>query len=490
MANTSPYSVIYAFGDSLSDAGNVSIATSLIGTEPVSPPYATENYGSTSASVFSNGPTWVQDLSVALGIGTLAPSLKGGTDFAYGGAETGGTPQNSGNLTTTAISVPTQLSQFSSAVSKPSATALYTISIGSNDILDVLSNTALNASQQATDVTDAVNNEISDIRSLIGDGAKTLVVFNVPNLGLTPEVLDGLANGSKTPSAALTSLATGLSAQYDSQLATGLATLAAANTTVTIHTLDSSTLLGAAVANPAGFGLSNATTPVWSGNFTSAGSGTLSSTSLVTQDQSVFFDHLHPTASVHNIIGNVAETEVSPSVVYQVDTVTGTPSFTLASAYLGTDTDLHTQFAAIGTDSVALFASTAGTFLQSGAANDILVGSSGNNMLSAGGGSNFLVGGTGTDTFSVDGTGSASTWNAILNFHAGDLLEVAGYKPGTSNISWTDTNGQAGGGATLHIDTTGTGAVYASDTFIGVPLATAQAYTTSSTANSFTVRGV
>ena len=84
------YSAIYAFGDSLSDAGNLSITTSAAGaTEPVSPPYYKQQYGSISGNVFSNGPTWVQDLSIALGLGTLAPSLAGGTDFAYGGAETG-----------------------------------------------------------------------------------------------------------------------------------------------------------------------------------------------------------------------------------------------------------------------------------------------------------------------------------------------------------------------------------------------------------------
>ena len=58
---------------------------------PVSPPYLTQHYGSATGAVFSNGPTWVQDLSIALGLGNLAPSLTGGTDFAYGGAETGST---------------------------------------------------------------------------------------------------------------------------------------------------------------------------------------------------------------------------------------------------------------------------------------------------------------------------------------------------------------------------------------------------------------
>src|SRR5690242_7531767 len=73
-----PFTGIVAFGDSLSDAGNVFIATN--GQLPA-PPYFNGH--------FSNGPTWVEDLSQALGLGTLRPSLAGGTDFAYGSAITG-----------------------------------------------------------------------------------------------------------------------------------------------------------------------------------------------------------------------------------------------------------------------------------------------------------------------------------------------------------------------------------------------------------------
>src|ERR1700676_2560923 len=73
------YSALYAFGDSLSDAGNVSIVTAAaFATDPVSPPYYKEQYGPFAGHVFSNGPVWVQDLSIALGLGTLAPSLAGG----------------------------------------------------------------------------------------------------------------------------------------------------------------------------------------------------------------------------------------------------------------------------------------------------------------------------------------------------------------------------------------------------------------------------
>src|SRR5271154_6437922 len=74
----SAYSTIFAFGDSLSDAGNASIISA--GSNPPSPPYV--------GGHFSNGPTWVEDLSVGLGLGGLKPSLAGGTDFAIGGATT------------------------------------------------------------------------------------------------------------------------------------------------------------------------------------------------------------------------------------------------------------------------------------------------------------------------------------------------------------------------------------------------------------------
>ena len=123
------YSAIYAFGDSLSDAGNLSITTSAAGaTKPVSPPYYKEQYGPITGNVFSNGPTWVQDLSIALGLGTLAPSLAGGTDFAYGGAETGTTPQNASDPEILAISLPAQIVAFQTEVPKTIAErALYTV---------------------------------------------------------------------------------------------------------------------------------------------------------------------------------------------------------------------------------------------------------------------------------------------------------------------------------------------------------------------------
>src|SRR6266705_841732 len=72
-----PYSNVFVFGDSLSDAGNVFVATG--GAVPVSPPYFQGR--------FSNGPTYAADLATRLGV-QATPSLLGGTNFAFGGAWT------------------------------------------------------------------------------------------------------------------------------------------------------------------------------------------------------------------------------------------------------------------------------------------------------------------------------------------------------------------------------------------------------------------
>jgi phospholipase/lecithinase/hemolysin len=314
--SSSTYSAIYAFGDSLSDAGNLSITTSLTGTEPVSPPYYQEKYGSFSGNVFSNGPTWVQDLSTNLGLGTLAPTLAGGTDFAVGGAETGSTPQNAAEPQIQAISLPTQLTEFKTGVPKPSSTALYTLSIGANDILDILSNPNLTAAQQTTDVNDAVSNEISFINQLVSAGAKNLLVLNVPDLGKTPDVMSGKVNGSNTPSAALDAEASTLASNYDTSLESQLGTIATTST-VSLHVINAYALIDNAVANPAGYGLANVTSPVWSGNYTSATSGTLAATTTAAQDQYLFWDELHPTETGHQAITGLASTALGSETALQ-----------------------------------------------------------------------------------------------------------------------------------------------------------------------------
>lgn len=365
------FSAIYAFGDSLSDAGNDTLVTSVaLAPEPVSPPYYGEQYGPVAGNVFSNGPTWVQNLSLGIGLGTLEPSLAGGNDFAYGGAETGSTPQDPNNTTIQAISLSSQFAQFQTEIPKPSANALYTLSIGSNDILDILDTAGLTTQQQTTDVNDSVANEISFINKLDANGAKNLLVMDVPDLGKTPDVMQGLVNGSNTPSAGLDALATQLASEYDSALTSQLATIAAAGT-VNVHVLDAYGLLDNAIANPAEYGLTNVTTPVWSGSFTSASSGTLAAATTAAQDKYLFFDKLHPTETGQQALAATAITDLAGGT-----TLRGT-----AAQYVVADDggSLYIQDTVAGRDgtqvlsgvSTMSFANGIGVFDPTGAAEDL-----------------------------------------------------------------------------------------------------------------------
>ena len=74
----SAFSALYAFGDSLTDTGNVYLAAPGV---PLAPYYNGR---------FSNGPLWVEGLANNLGL-SINPSVGGGTNYAFGGAVTGPT---------------------------------------------------------------------------------------------------------------------------------------------------------------------------------------------------------------------------------------------------------------------------------------------------------------------------------------------------------------------------------------------------------------
>src|SRR4051794_37120522 len=69
-----PYTGVTVFGDSLSDVGNVFAVTG--GTLPY------------PSGRFSDGPIWIDRLASNLGT-PLQPSVAGGSNYAFGGAESG-----------------------------------------------------------------------------------------------------------------------------------------------------------------------------------------------------------------------------------------------------------------------------------------------------------------------------------------------------------------------------------------------------------------
>ena len=287
---TGGYNSIYAFGDSLSDTGNVAIGTARM--LPVSPPYFEGH--------FTNGNVWVEDLAADLGVQPPKASLAGGTDYAYGGAETGATPLHANNPT----DLNSQVGQFVASGQSPAPNSLFTMWIGSNDVLDVVGNKTLTPEQQSADIQAAVNNEVGALTTLSQHGARNFMVLNVPDLGKTPyEMARGPAEAGRASS---------LSAQYNADLSQSIQTLVA-QSGVKVDLVDTYGMLDGLIANPARYGFTNATQPIWTGNLTDSQNGTL--VPAAAQNGYVFFDGLHPSAAAHAALASTIVHGVTPPPV-------------------------------------------------------------------------------------------------------------------------------------------------------------------------------
>jgi phospholipase/lecithinase/hemolysin len=290
---------IDAFGDSLSDVGNIYALTG--GATPASP-YVNGQ--------FSNGNVWVQDLATALGVAPLTPSQKGGTDYAYGSGQSGTTLYNTASPLDLAGSMG-QVAQFALANPKGAdPNALYTIWIGANDLFAIPAN-ATNL-QIATDTAEIVSNVDTAITALASLGAKNFLVVTVPDLGKTPfaiaEGAAAIAGGSA------------LSAYFDTALVSGSAPLSVPSLSavgaadgVNISVLNTYSLLDTIVSEPATFGFTNVTQPCYTGDYNGfVDGGTICSTSVAAQNQYLFFDTVHPTAAGQQIIANEALDVLTP----------------------------------------------------------------------------------------------------------------------------------------------------------------------------------
>ena len=178
---------LVVFGDSLSDTGNLFTATGI--------PPAPYDQGR-----FSNGPVWVEYLAADLGVPKPTPSLLGGSDYAWGGAQSGYGTTASG-IPNTGLQVSTYL-----ASNSPTASQLFTFWAGANDFFNGQTNPMV-----------PVSNIASEISSLAAAGARMFLVPNLPQLGNVP--------GSLALSQAQRDGLNQLSLGFDSLLHTELAQL-------------------------------------------------------------------------------------------------------------------------------------------------------------------------------------------------------------------------------------------------------------------------
>ena len=326
------FSNMFVLGDSLSDNGNlygwsgapnpVTFGVPIPVTEiPQLPPPPLTAY---SAGRFQNGPSYSEllwsglqasghlastgdltarglepaTLGVPAAISTTAPA---GTNYAVGGARSRyhsfDVPRtSSGQLAPPApdpaafypFSLRGQFDQFLADFGRVAdSNALFVLWSGANDVGDAL-RSGQGAGQRLDDALDDVK---AVLEGLVLAGARYLLVPNVPDLGLIPEL-------NKTGAA---SAASSLSMAYNASLARILADLQSANADLSLYSFDSFALLGQVAASPASYGFTNEKDACLQDFF--VGSPTGGNISVCgNPDEYLFWDANHPSARTHKIL--------------------------------------------------------------------------------------------------------------------------------------------------------------------------------------------
>lgn len=201
-------------------------------------------------------------------------STAGGSNFAYGGAQTSGT----GGLNGLVIrDIDEQVDQFL-ATRTVDPDALFVVYAGANDLVN-----------GQTNVSIPINNLADDIGRLVMAGIRNLLVPNLPLLGNTPR-FKGNTVTLETYNAR--------SAQFNAALDAMLDTLQTSHPSLMLFRLDVEALFDDALTNPANFGLTNVTDAAAPG--LEIGDSTYDVAQIAPNaDEYLFWDSLHPTATVH-----------------------------------------------------------------------------------------------------------------------------------------------------------------------------------------------
>ncbi|MEQ9552387.1 MAG: autotransporter domain-containing protein [Coleofasciculus sp. G3-WIS-01] len=263
-ASAQKFEEFYIFGDSLSDVGNRFESSQ--GLFPPSPPYFEGR--------FTNGLVWVEVLGLELGI-----DHNRANNFALGGA--------------TSEDVLEQVIELTTTRQPLDSNGLYTVWGGANDYLDIAPGT----NPTDIDTTTTVNTLSNAVTTLIANGAETIIVVNLPDLGRTP-----LRLASPFPADAITAAVN----QYNRNLNAAMQMLAQ-NREVQIIPLDVNALVNEVLAEPARYGITNVTEPCLND---------ATDTVCPNPDEYFFWDEIHPTAAVHELLGEAAlAVLISPQTV-------------------------------------------------------------------------------------------------------------------------------------------------------------------------------
>lgn len=270
------YSQIIAFGDSLSDTGNLYKLTSFLPTGglPGDPYYAGR---------FSDGLLAVEAMAFELDIKV--------TSYAYGGAQTG--LGNQGGVLLLGTGVAGQVALFGEQLDDHAADnkAIYFVWAGPNDFYT--SNNMLSSSTAKS----AAKNELKNIQNLFDLGARDFFVPLMPDLSTTPAALTG--------DPAYRAAAKLRTQEYNQYLSEGIQSL-----------VDSTPGLNAIVFDTPGFMQSHVSTLTQEGfNVTEACYNAKTGEVCLDEDKHVFWDSVHPSAATDWILGAAfAQATLPPSV--------------------------------------------------------------------------------------------------------------------------------------------------------------------------------
>ena len=298
---TPAFSNIYVLGDSLSDQGNLFDATqALTGVGiPDGAHYANGR--------FSNGENYAGLLAQRLGL-SLAATLRGGNNFAYGGTRTdynvvegpktpgGFDPGTPGGFApgTTGYNWTLNLQRQDFAARHIfDPFALYVVFSGSNDIADLLRQAAplgrAGFAATAAQSMAAVQGVLNVVDAYKNAGARYVLVPNIPDLGVIPSV-------TNVGSAGLNRLATALSQRFNTSLDAGLNAVSG----VQIIRFDTFGFVDQVHDHPADFALTNVNQPCYTGFVDPTPSGTVCGN----PDQYAYWDAEHPTTALHSILAD------------------------------------------------------------------------------------------------------------------------------------------------------------------------------------------
>ena len=245
---------IVAFGDSLSDNGNLYKLT--LRWIPNSDYFQGR---------FSNGPVWVEYLATIMGADL--------DDLAYGGASTSGPfPPDLGD----------QIADWQEEHSSASPQSLFTVWAGANDFLLF----------DSTDAQTSVSNIMDGFETLAADRVTRILILNLPDLGLTPYFL--------SESAETRTEASSYSLDFNQDLAESLVSFSGNHPGVVIYFLNIYDLFEKLISDPQKFGFQNSCeiSPDFGVDYRNDGGY-------------VFWDGVHPTTQAHEILAQKASNLLS-----------------------------------------------------------------------------------------------------------------------------------------------------------------------------------